>query len=146
MLVSQAARHVAAQPDSVLLEKVLLEAVGEPAVPESAVEAERRVLAIAIAGAGCTARILVRVLVEQVLRTQHERQRISDRVCDLGVEEVVAAVVLATVLVVIPTVVLTDARQQPQRSPLLRAGQAPAGFGQAFLDLPDAAGHSAYPG
>ena len=56
-----------------------IEAVGESAVPEAAVEPERRVLAVAVAHAGARARVLVRIVVEEVLCADDECQRFAAR-------------------------------------------------------------------
>ncbi len=43
----------------------LVEAVGHAAIPEAAIETKRCVLAVAVARAGGTARILIRIFVER---------------------------------------------------------------------------------
>src|SRR5688572_32605807 len=113
-----------------------LEAIGQPAVPEPAIEAERCVLAVLVADAGGSIRILFRILVEEILSAHDQRQGVPDGVSDLGVEYVIPTVVLPTVLVVVPAVVIAHPCKQPQRPPGLRPGETPAGLGQAFLKLP----------
>src|SRR4026209_2981389 len=90
-----------------------LERIGQPAVPEPAIEAERCVLAVLVADAGGSIRILFRILIEEILSAHDQRQGVPDGVSDLGVEYVIPAVVLPTVLVVVPAVVIARPCKQP---------------------------------
>src|SRR5687767_447433 len=82
-----------------------LPVVPETTVPVGAVEPERRVLAVEVADARAGARVLLRVVVEDVRATDRQRGPAAEPVPGLEVEQDVAALVRVGVVGVVPPAV-----------------------------------------